>query len=138
MEEEKVWMASRHLEVSAKVWYTQVQQHEGTPRWRRFSELLQLHFEPPLSTIALDAFIVSNSTGSVVDSPDHFAALLPHESILLELQPAEATTVVSLPTMGQGDKLLPTSVPHAGPLTPTSRWVLPPSVINMAKKQAAV
>ena len=31
MEEEKVWMASRHLEESAKVWYTQIQQDEGTP-----------------------------------------------------------------------------------------------------------
>jgi hypothetical protein len=30
----------------------------------------------------------------MVDSPDNFAALLPHESIVLELQLAEATTAV--------------------------------------------
>ena len=133
MEEEKVWMASRHLEESAKVWYTQVQQDQGTPRWRKFSELLKLHFEPPLSTIPLDEFMASNSTGSVVDSHDHFEELLLQGSILIELQPSEATTAAVLPTVDQGNKLLLTSVPQAGPLKPTSRPVLPTFVINRAK-----
>ena len=126
-------MASRHLEESAKVWYTRVQQDQGTPRWRKFSELLKLHFEPPLSTIPLDEFMASNSTGSVVDSHDHFEELLLQGSILIELQPSEATTAAVLPTVDQGNKLLPTSVPQAGPLKPTSRPVLPTFVINRDK-----
>ena len=47
-EEEKVWMASYNLEGSAQLWYMQVQRDEGTPPWRRFSELLNLRFGPPL------------------------------------------------------------------------------------------
>ena len=47
-EEEKVWMASYNLEGPAQLWYMQVQRDEGTPPWRRFTELLNLHFGPPL------------------------------------------------------------------------------------------
>jgi len=38
--EEQVWMASYNLEDGAQMWFLQVQQDEGTPSWRRFSELL--------------------------------------------------------------------------------------------------
>ena len=47
-EEEKVWMASYNLEGGAQLWYMQVQRDEGTPPWRRFTELLNLRFGPPL------------------------------------------------------------------------------------------
>jgi hypothetical protein len=30
------------------MWFIQVQQDEGTPSWRRFSELLNLRFGPPI------------------------------------------------------------------------------------------
>jgi hypothetical protein len=48
MEEEKVWMASYNLEDGAQLWYIQVQSDEGTPSWRRFKELINLRYGPPL------------------------------------------------------------------------------------------
>ncbi|WVZ84450.1 LOW QUALITY PROTEIN: hypothetical protein U9M48_031480 [Paspalum notatum var. saurae] len=54
MEEEKVWMASYHLEDVAQLWYIQLQEdEEGTPRWSRFKELLHLRFGPPLRSAPL-------------------------------------------------------------------------------------
>jgi hypothetical protein len=47
MEEEKVWLVSRNLEDDARVWFLQVQHAEGTPAWRRFTELLHLRFTSP-------------------------------------------------------------------------------------------
>ena len=47
MEEEKVWMASSNFEAGAHLWYIRVQRDEGTPPWRRFTELLHLRFDPP-------------------------------------------------------------------------------------------
>ena len=46
--EEKVLMVSYNLKDGAQLWYYQVQQDEGTPSWRRFTELLHLRFGPPL------------------------------------------------------------------------------------------
>ena len=46
--EEKVWMASYNLEDGAQMWYIQVQTDEGTPSWRRFKELINLRYGPPL------------------------------------------------------------------------------------------
>jgi len=47
MEEEKVWLVSHNLEDDARVWFLQVQHDEGTPAWRRFTELLHLRFKSP-------------------------------------------------------------------------------------------
>jgi hypothetical protein len=46
MEEEKVWMASCHLDDGARTWFLQIQE-EGTPTWRRFTELLHRRFKSP-------------------------------------------------------------------------------------------
>jgi hypothetical protein len=48
VEEEKVWMASYNLEAGAQPWFMQIQHDEGTPPWRRFTELLNTRFGPPL------------------------------------------------------------------------------------------
>ncbi|XP_037410060.1 uncharacterized protein LOC119272760 [Triticum dicoccoides] len=66
-EEEKVWMASYNLEGSAQLWYMQVQCDEGTPPWRRFSELLNLRFRPPLRANPLGELMACKRTTSVVD-----------------------------------------------------------------------
>jgi hypothetical protein len=48
MPEEKVWMASFNLEDVAQLWYIQLHEDVGTPRWGQFKELLNLRFGPPL------------------------------------------------------------------------------------------
>jgi hypothetical protein len=49
IDEEQVWMALYNLQDAAQLWYIQVQREEGTSSWRRFIELLNLHFGPILS-----------------------------------------------------------------------------------------
>ena len=46
-------MASYNLEEGAQMWYIQVQQDEGTPSWRRFTDLLNLRYGPPLRSAPL-------------------------------------------------------------------------------------
>ena len=66
--EEKVWMASYNLEGTAQLWYMQVQRDEGTPSWRRFTELLNLRFGPPLRANPLGELMACKRTASIVDS----------------------------------------------------------------------
>jgi hypothetical protein len=65
MEEEKVWMASYHLEGVAQSWYIQLQTDEGTPRWSRFKDILQLRFGPPLRSAPLFELAECWWTGTV-------------------------------------------------------------------------
>ncbi|KAM3243961.1 hypothetical protein ACQJBY_055715 [Aegilops geniculata] len=91
-EEEKVWMASYNLEGSAQLWYMQVQRDEGTPQWRRFSELLNLRFGPPLRANPLGELMACKRTTSVVDFQERFEALLPRAGILSETQKVQIFT----------------------------------------------
>ena len=72
MEEEKVWMASYNLEDGAQLWYYQVQQDEGTPSWRCFTELLHLRFGPPLRSNPLSELAACHRTGTVEEYQDRF------------------------------------------------------------------
>ena len=86
MEEEKVWMASYNLEDGAQLWYVQLQRDEGTPSWRRFTELLHLRYGPPLRAAPLAELAKCRRTGTVVDYQDRFQALLPRAGPLEETQ----------------------------------------------------
>ena len=66
-EEEKVWMASYNLDDEAQLWYMQVQTDEGTPSWRRFTELLNLRFGPPLRSAPLFELADCRRTGTVAE-----------------------------------------------------------------------
>ena len=70
-------MASYNLEEGAQMWYMQVQQDEGTPSWRRFTELLNLRYGPPLRSAPLLELADCRRTGSVVEYQDRFQGLLP-------------------------------------------------------------
>jgi len=72
MEEEKVWMASYNLEESAQMWYIQVQQDEGTPSWRRFKEMLNLRYGPPLHSAPLAELADCRRTSTVAEYQDRF------------------------------------------------------------------
>ena len=84
--EEQVWMASDNLEAGAQMWYLQVQQDEGTPSWRRFSELLNLRFGPPIRSNPLGELMAYKRIGSVSEYQDRFEALLPRVGTLTEAQ----------------------------------------------------
>ena len=77
MEEEKVWMASYNLEDGAQMWYIQVQTDEGTPSWRRFKELINLRYGPPLRSAPLFELADCRRTSTVADYQDRFQSLLP-------------------------------------------------------------
>lgn len=90
--EEQVWMASYNLEAGAQMWFIQVQQDEGTPSWRRFSELLNLRFGPPIRFNPLGELMACKRTGSVAEYQDRFEALLPRAGTLTEAQRVQAFT----------------------------------------------
>jgi hypothetical protein len=96
MEEEKVWMTSYNLEEGAQMWYIQVQMDEGTPSWRRFKELLNLCYGPPLRAAPLAELAECRCTGTVAEYQDQFQALLPHAGPLTEVQRVQLFTGGSL------------------------------------------
>jgi hypothetical protein len=59
------------------MWYIYVQTDEGTPSWRRFKELLNLRYGPPLRATPLFELANYCRTGSVADYQDRFQALHP-------------------------------------------------------------
>lgn len=90
--EEQVWMASYNLEDTAQMWYILVQQSEGTPNWRRFTELLNLRFGPPLRSNPMGELMVCKRTSSVAEYQARFEALLPRAGPLEEEQRIQAFT----------------------------------------------
>ena len=99
MEEERVWMASYNLEEGAQMWYMQVQQDEGTPSWRRFTELLNLRYGPPLRSAPLFELADCRRTGSVAEYQDRFQSLLPRARRLDEAQRVQLFTGGLLPPL---------------------------------------
>jgi len=99
MEEEKVWMASYNLEEGAQMWYMQVQQDEGTPSWRRFTELLNLRYGPPLRSAPLFELADCRRTGTVAEYQDRFQGLLPRAGRLDEAQRVQLFTGGLLPPL---------------------------------------
>jgi hypothetical protein len=92
-------MASFNLEDVAQMWYLLVQQSEGTPNWRRFTELLNLRFGPPLRSNPMGELMACRRTGSVEEYQARFEALLPRAGPLEEAQRVQAFTVGLLPPL---------------------------------------
>ncbi|XP_066387168.1 uncharacterized protein [Miscanthus floridulus] len=99
MEEEKVWMASYNLEDGAQMWYIQVQTDEGTPSWRRFKELLNLRYAPPLRAAPLFELTNCRRMSTVAEYQDRFQALLPRAGPLEEAQRVQLFTGGLLPPL---------------------------------------
>ena len=70
----------------------QVQRDEGTPPWRRFTELINLRFGPPLRSNPLGELTACKRTTSVVDFQERFEALLPRAGYLSEAQKVQLFT----------------------------------------------
>jgi hypothetical protein len=90
--EEKVWMASYNLEDGAQLWYMQVQTDEGTPSWRRFTELLNLRYGPPLRAAPLFELADCCRTSTVAEYQDRFQTLLARADPLNEEQRVQLFT----------------------------------------------
>jgi hypothetical protein len=105
MEEEKVWMASYNLEDNAQLWYMQVQGDEGVPTWRRFKELLNLRYGPPLRSAPLFELAECRRTGTVEEYQDRFQALLPRAGPLEEAQRVQLFTGGLLPPISNQVRL---------------------------------
>ena len=75
-------MVSYNLEAGAQMWFIQVQQDEGTPSSRRFTELLNLRFGPPIRSNPLGELMACKRTDSITEYQDRFEALLPHVGML--------------------------------------------------------
>jgi hypothetical protein len=86
LEEERVWLAAFHLQGSAQQWYMRLERDEGTPGWRRFCELLDLRFGPPLRANPLGELAACRRTGSVAEYQERFLALLTRAGPLTEDQ----------------------------------------------------
>ncbi|XP_066323873.1 uncharacterized protein [Miscanthus floridulus] len=105
MEEEKVWMASYNLEDVAQLWYIQLQEDEGTPRWSRFKDLLHLRFGPPLRSAPLYELAECRGTGSVEEYQNRFQALLPRAGPLEEAQHVQLFTGGLLPPLSHAVRI---------------------------------
>jgi hypothetical protein len=99
LEEEKVWMASIHLLDAAHIWYMHIERDNGTPTWRRFTELLNLRFGPPLRANPLGDLAACRRTGSVEDYSEQFLSLLARAGTLTESQQVQLFTVGLQPLM---------------------------------------
>jgi hypothetical protein len=48
-ERRRVWYVAMHLTGSAQLWYYRLELTAGTPSWRRFAQLVQQRFGPPMT-----------------------------------------------------------------------------------------
>jgi hypothetical protein len=114
IEEEKVWMASYHLEDVAQLWYIQLQDDEGTPRCSRFKDLLHLRFGPPIRSAPLFELVECQRTGSAEEYQNCFLALLTRVGPLEEVQRVQLFTGGPLPPLSHVVRIHnPQSLPAA-------------------------
>jgi hypothetical protein len=90
--EEQVWMASYNLEGIAQHWYIQLQEDDGTPSWRRFTEQLNLRFGPNSRSAPFFELTECRRTGSVKEYSNRFQELLPHAGPMEEAQRVQLYT----------------------------------------------
>jgi hypothetical protein len=92
VEEEKVWLAAFHLQGVAQQWYMRLEHDEETPSWRRFSELLDQRFRPPIRSNPLGELVNCRCTETVADYQERFLALLTRVGSLTEVQKIQLFT----------------------------------------------
>ena len=92
-------MASYYLDDVAQLWFTQLQDDEGTPSWGRFKDLLNLRFGPPLRSAPMFELSECRRTGTVEEYSNRFQALLPRAGRLAEDQRVQLYTGGLLPPL---------------------------------------
>jgi hypothetical protein len=76
LEEDKVWLASLHLDGAAALWYIQLERDLGIVSWPRFAEYANLRFGPPIRSNTLGELKDLQRTGTVEEYQRQFLALL--------------------------------------------------------------
>ncbi|XP_066344329.1 uncharacterized protein [Miscanthus floridulus] len=92
MTEERVRMASYHLDDAAQLWFIQLQEDEGSPSWGNFKDLLNLRFGPPLHSAPMFELAQCRREGTVEEYANRFQALLPRAGRLDEAQRVQLFT----------------------------------------------
>ena len=105
MAEERVLMASYHLDDVAQLWFTQLQDDDGTPSWGNFKDLLNLRFGPPLRSAPMFELAECRRTGTVEEYSNRFQALLPRAGRLEEAQRVQLYTGGLLPPLSHAVRL---------------------------------
>ena len=105
MAEERVWIASYHLDGIAQLWFTQLQDDDGTPTWGRFKDLLDLRFGPPLRSAPMFELAECRRTGTVEEYSNRFQALLPRAGRLEEAQRVQLYTGGLLPPISNAVRI---------------------------------
>ncbi|CAO2152414.1 unnamed protein product [Urochloa humidicola] len=98
-DEDKVWLATYHLEGAAQQWYYRLERNQGVPTRARFVELVNLRFGPPMRSNPLGELISVKRTGSVADYQDQFLTHLARCDDVTEAQQ------IAIFTAGLGDPL---------------------------------
>jgi hypothetical protein len=85
-EERRVWYAAMHLTGAAKLWYARLELMAGRPSWRRFAQLVQQRFRPPMTDSPLGELVRLCRAGTVDDYTDQFLALACRDADLSDHQ----------------------------------------------------
>ena len=102
--EERVRMASYHLDDVAQLWYSQLEEDDGAPSWGRFKDFLNERFGPPLRSAPLFELSECRRTGSVEYS-NRFQTLLPRAGRLDEAQRVQLFTGGLLPPLSHAVRI---------------------------------
>ena len=105
MAEERVRMASYHLDDTAQLWFIQLQDDDGTPTWGNFKDLLNLRFGPPLRSAPLFELTECRRTGAVEEYANRFQALLPRAGRLDEAQRVQLFTGGLMPPLSNAVRI---------------------------------
>ncbi|XP_021311923.1 uncharacterized protein LOC110433726 [Sorghum bicolor] len=103
--EDRVAMASYHLDDVAQLWFIQLQADDGTPNWTHFKDLLHLRFGPPLRSAPMFELAECRRTDTVDEYSNRFQALLPRAGRLEEEQRVQLYTGGLLPPLSHAVRL---------------------------------
>jgi len=105
MAEERVLIASYHLDEAAQQWFMQLQDEEATPSWGHFKDRLNLRFGPPLRSAPMFELSECRRTGTVEEYSNRFQALLPRAGRLEEAQRIQLYTGGLLPPLSHAVRI---------------------------------
>jgi hypothetical protein len=92
----QVWYAAMHLTGATQLWYARLELTDRMPSWRRFVQLVQQRFGPPMTDSPLGELILLRRTRSVDDHTNQFLTLACRDAGLSEYQVNPLKTDVAL------------------------------------------